>query len=106
MYIVHTKNGKLTGMTGSIVTEFEAPETYEAKPSLPAQKAVSLALRHVGATLYAWQDAAFEAAYKKQMGPRATYAPKAGLVWFSDEVDLSPRDLRLAYKIDVYALQP
>ncbi len=38
--------------------------------------------------------------------PNASYLPKPSLVWYSPTDDVSPRELRLCYKVDVYARQP
>ncbi len=105
-YIVHTKNGKVTGMSGSIITDFDAEGDHPSRASVNAQAAIAAALKQVNAQRYAWQDASFEAAYKQQMGAAATYAPKATLAWFSDDKDVNPRAIRLAYKIDIYAIAP
>ena len=37
---------------------------------------------------------------------KATYLPKASLVWYSPADDVSSREMRLCYKVDVYATQP
>ncbi len=106
MYVAHTKNGKLTGMSGAIVLDFEAMGEHPDKASLTAEKAVSLAMKQVAAQRYAWQDAAMEKALQKQIGAGASYTPKATLVWFNSSNDVSPRDLRLSWKVDIYAIQP
>src|SRR5262249_17771750 len=55
----------------------------------------------------AWQDAGMEQRLKMQAGnANASYAPKASLVWYSSTDDVSPRELRLCYKVDVYAREP
>ena len=106
MYVVHTKGGKITGASGSIITDWDNEGTRPDKASLTAQTAITAAIKQVGATEYAWQNARFEAAYKQQKGALATYAPKPTLAWFSDDDDVNPRALRLAYKVDIYALAP
>jgi Zn-dependent metalloprotease len=80
--------------------------THRYRHYRPAQ-AIEIAIRQVNAQLYMWQDAGMEQQIKNQMGNAgASYAPTATLVWFNDGDEISPRDLRLAFKVDVYAKQP
>jgi len=54
-----------------------------------------------------WQDAGMEQRLKEQTrNALASYAPAATLVWYNGGDEINPRDLRLAYKVDVYAKQP
>ncbi len=107
MYIIHTKNGKMTGMSGEIIVDFDEPGNYSSTASLSARQAINAALNSIKAKLYMWQDAEMEQRIKDQTGnAKATYAPTAKLVWYSPTENLSPRDLRLAYKVDVYAKEP
>lgn len=107
MYIIHSKNGKLTGMSGEIIVDFDE---YSNQPSLARindRQAIDAAISNVKAKLYMWQDAAMEQRIKDQAGDvKASYAPTVKLVWYSPTDNLSPRDLRLAYKVDVYAKEP
>ena len=107
MYIAHVKNGKLSKLSGEIVIDFDESNDYSPVPALSSAQAIEFALRNVNAQVYMWQDAGMEQRIKDQMGnPQATYAPTATLVWFNDGDEISPRDLRLAYKVDVYAKLP
>lgn len=107
MYIVHTKNGVLTGMSGSIVIDFDKQMEQRSLNTLTEKKAIDLAIKHVAAQKYAWQDADMQTGLKNQTGDmNATYAPTASLVWYSPGDEINPRQLRLCYKVDVYALQP
>ena len=107
MYIIHSKNALLKSLTGSIVTEFDPLMENRMSAKLSPASAISSAIKKVNAKLYAWQDAAMEARIKAQTGNlKATYAPTVSLVWFSATDNISPRDLRLCYKVDVYARVP
>src|ERR1044072_8050709 len=107
MYLAHVKNGKLSKLTGEIVIEFDESNDYSPVPALSSVQAIDIAIKKVNAQVYVWQDAGMEQRIKDQMGnARASYAPTATLVWFNDGDEISPRDLRLAYKVDVYAKQP
>lgn len=107
MYIVHTKNGVLKSLGGSIVTDFDQSITSRTAQKISKTDAINIAVKHVGASVYAWQDPGMEQRIKMQKNDKnATYAPKASLVWYSPNDDVSSRELRLCYKVDVYARQP
>jgi len=107
MYVAHVKGGKLSKLSGEIVVDFDESNDYSPVPAISANHAIDIAVKKVNAQLYMWQDAGMEQRIKEQMGNTlGTYAPTATLVWFNDGDEIRPRDLRLAYKVDVYAKQP
>ncbi|HYV92691.1 MAG TPA: M4 family metallopeptidase [Chitinophagales bacterium] len=107
MYIIHTKNGLITGMSGSMVMDFDSQMPSRFAVQVQKPKAIAGAVSHVGATKYMWQDAAMEQRAKLVTNDQhASYYPKAELVWYNAGDEINPRELRLAYKVDVYALQP
>ncbi len=107
MFIIHTKNGLLKSLGGSIVTDFDPLMDERSGAKISAEQSVTAAVNYVHAKVYAWQDAEMEQRIKMQTGnANATYLPKTSLVWYSPTDDVSPRELRLCYKVDVYARQP
>ncbi|MBE7174123.1 MAG: M4 family metallopeptidase [Williamsia sp.] len=107
MYIVHTQRGLLKAAGGSIVTDFTASQAQlRTAAGLSPQQAVDAALQWVHAQKWAWQDAAFEQDLKEEKGPRASYYPVATKVWYGGQQEINPAQLKLAYKVDVYSLQP
>jgi bacillolysin len=107
MYIVHTKSGKITGMSGTIVTDFDTQMDTRSAASVTGIAAVKTAIKYMNAKKYAWEDPTMEERIKLRKGDaKATYYPAVERVWFSSEDDVSPRELRLCYKVDVYSLQP
>lgn len=107
MFIIHTKNGLLKSLGGSIVTDFDPLMDERGATRVSEVNAIANAVKYVHAKVYAWQDADMEQRIKIQTGnPNASYLPKASLVWYSPTDDVSPRELRLCYKVDVYARQP
>ena len=107
MFIIHTKNGLLKSLGGSIVTDFDPLMDERSGARISAAQSVTSAVNYVHAKVYAWQDADMEQRIKIQTGnANATYLPKTSLVWYSPTDDVSPRELRLCYKVDVYARQP
>jgi Zn-dependent metalloprotease len=107
MYIVHVKNGMITGLSGEIAVDFNDTRTYETSAALSERQGISVALKKVAAREYMWQDAHMEQRLKEQTrNPAASFAPNAALVWFNEGEGINPRNLRLAYKVDVYAKEP
>lgn len=107
MFTVHVRKGMITGMDGEIVTEFDPQNTQSSLAKLSSQEAINAAIAKVQAKLYAWQDEGMEQRIKEQKGDaKATYAPATKLVWYNAGENISPRDLRLAYKVDIYAREP
>ncbi len=107
MYVVHTKNNKALSLSGSIVTDFDAAMSSRISDKVSTKQALEAALKYVNAEEYMWQDPAKENQVKAEKNdPAATYYPSVSKVWYNDGEDISPKDLRLAYKIDIYAKQP
>lgn len=107
MYLVHTKDNLITGLSGSIITDFETNMAERNVTSLSPNQAIHYALQSVNAIQYMWQDGSSEQSLKAQTGKSdATYFPAAELVWYNTGVEADPRGLRLAYKVDVYAKEP
>jgi bacillolysin len=107
MCVVHTMNGLLKGMTGKIILDFDPIIQKRSTASISALQAVEIAMRYVHAQLYAWKDDNMERSIKMQTGNKnASYTPAPKLVWYSPSENLNPRALRLAYKIDLYAIKP
>ena len=81
MYIIHTKNGLLKSLGGSIVTDFDPLMDDRSAQKFSTSEAISIAVKYVGAKLYAWQDAGMEQRIKEQTNnAKASYHQKQ--VWF------------------------
>lgn len=107
MYIIHTKNGLLKSLGGSIVADFDPLMDQRSSQRISNIQAINTAVQYVNAKVYAWQDEGMEQRIKEQTNnPNASYKPKASLAWYSPTDDVSPRELRLCYKVDVYAREP
>ncbi len=103
MYILHTKNGKVISMNGELLTDISTG----AFASVNESAALAHALSAVNATVYMWQIPAEENYIReKEKNPAATYFPKGELVYVTPAGKLSSRNLRLAWKFDVYAHEP
>lgn len=107
MFLFHTVNNKLMSMGGEMIIEFSKTNRYPTTAIIPAGNVLNIAMRNIGAKQYAWQNGEWEKALKIQLNnPNATYKPTAKLVWYNTGDEISPNDLRLAYRVEVYALQP
>ncbi|MFN8252376.1 MAG: M4 family metallopeptidase [Ferruginibacter sp.] len=105
VYIMHVKGGALTMQNGQWVKDF--PSGLVASPVLSAEAALSSAKKFVGAKTYKWELASEEAFLKREQNdPAASFYPKAELVYYSGEEAVVPSELRLAYKLDIYAQLP
>src|SRR5205085_6625587 len=95
------------GMSGVIVTDFSADMPQKAMAKISMQNAIIAAVKFVGAKKYAWQDAVMEHRIKFELSDeKASYAPVAKLVWYNTGKQVNAPELRLAFKVDVYAKEP
>jgi Zn-dependent metalloprotease len=107
MYVVSVKDGKIVALSGSIITDFKAGISSLNVARIDDRQAIANALNHVGASIYVWQIPAMEKNLKDGMkDPSASYYPVAEKCWYyaGDQVD--SRNLRLAYRVDVFAEEP
>ncbi|QQS73062.1 MAG: M4 family metallopeptidase [Flavobacteriales bacterium] len=102
---VHSQNGQLRSMNGELLSA--KVTTGDRTPSLDPQAAIESAERYVGATSYMWGSPEMEAFIKReQHDPEASFKPKAELVYYPLAFPKLTGELRLVYKLDVYALSP
>ncbi len=93
---IHSFNGDFFDITNATST-----------PSIGEQTAIDVALAKIGAKQYRWEAENLEARLKERTGnPDASYYPHAHLVYVPDALDFQKADFRLAYKIEVYAIDP
>ena len=93
---VQTLNGKLTRRLATSVT---AKITEEA--------AIENALQYLPANRYMWENEAAEQMLKKiKRSPSATYYPQPELVLVDPAFSQMASEYRLAYSMEVYAMQP
>lgn len=104
-YVVHVKDGAVVSENGKWIKDF--PSTLGSTPMILKETALAAATSEIGAQSYKWQVPSDEAFIKQeQNNAKASYLPKAELVFFSGETDVVPSALRLAYKLDIYAAFP
>jgi bacillolysin len=95
-YSMHSKNGKITSMSG----EFYDIKNVNTTPSLSPQAALSRAMQQIGAKQYLWENQAEANAmnYAKPQGELVI------LPVF--DTDGKATSFKLAYKFDIYATAP
>ncbi|WP_228438962.1 M4 family metallopeptidase [Chryseobacterium pennae] len=105
MMSVQTKDGKIVGQSGKWV--LKVSQGIEKKSNISENIALQNALAFVGADQYKWQNKEDEEFIKKELkDDNASFAPKGELVYYSEPTDEKLRDLKLAYKFDIYAEKP
>jgi len=102
-YLTHEKDGNLVSANGIWLDNINV----NATPKINEQKALKMAMKHIGASVYKWQVAEEESVLKTESNnTNATYYPKGELVIISKDFDFQKRDMRLCYKFDVFAQAP
>jgi Zn-dependent metalloprotease len=102
-FLVHEKDGKVYLAHGDIVAGLQ----IETAPALSEQQALRLALDHIGAQAYMWEDPGNEAfLQREQNDPAATFFPKGQLLVSAGHEARAAGDFHLAYRFDLYAEKP
>ncbi len=95
MYIVHVKAGKIAGLSGNLLKGFGVDLQRRSAALLSGEAARTTALEAVKAT-----------AYQTDPDPIHSTTLSPELVWYCESRLHNPRQLQLAYKVDVYAIEP
>lgn len=104
---VLVKNNKVISQNGEWFKSAKSSSANDRKAGISEANALSSALSYVGANSYKWQDATEEAFLKTETNNKsATYYPKGKLVYYSDPSNLDAKNLKLAYKFEIYASEP
>ncbi len=103
IYLIHEKNHTVKQANGKLVHDLK----LSTKPALTEAEALKAALTHLNAILYAWEDAAHEQSIKQVKNQDdATFYPKGELVIVDPEFKQQAANHHLAYKFDIYAIEP
>ncbi len=103
MLIVHTLKGRIISLNGDYYPGLS--DVFQSNFS--ESEALRKAIDAIGASKYAWEDLPMESMIKyidNQLS--ATYYPKGELVYISKNNSLKVEDFRLAYKFNLYAMEP
>lgn len=91
-YTVHSRNNIIESISG----EFKSINKVDIKPSIPVENAIEKAKAFVNAKKYMWEE-------------NKEYAPTAELVIVAADYEMksdATLEMVLAYKVDVYAVEP
>jgi len=103
VYLMHEKDALVTHANGNLIKGLNISTT----PSIPEAAALEIALQHTGATLYAWEEDSYEYALKQaKNNSAATFYPSGELVIIDPQLTQQAANCSLAYKFDIYAVQP
>jgi Zn-dependent metalloprotease len=98
-YSLHSKNGKLTSMSG----EYYDIKNAATTPSISKTTAFKKAVNHIGASKYLWEN-------PENASKIGYYKPEGELVFLPSMIDQGEKNtdqkVRLAYKFDIYATSP
>jgi Zn-dependent metalloprotease len=98
-YSLHSKNGKLTSMSG----EYYDIKNAATTPSISRETAFKKAVNHIGASKYLWEN-------PENASKIGYYKPEGELVFLPSMIDQGKKNtdqkVRLAYKFDIYATSP
>ncbi|MEZ4930655.1 MAG: M4 family metallopeptidase [Saprospiraceae bacterium] len=101
--LVHEKDGYVKTVNGRLATRLQTVSS----PKISSAKAVEKALAYLPAERYMWESDEEERLLKRVTNdPTATHFPKPELVLLDPTFDLLSENMRLAYSLTVYAMQP
>ncbi len=103
IYLMHEKNNRVQHANGKLVHDLD----LSTSPALSEASALQAALAHVDATLYAWDEPTHERSLKEvKKRTDATFYPSGDLVILDPDFKQKAANHRLAYKFDIYAVEP
>lgn len=101
--ILHEKNGVVTYANGMLIQNFYRPFT----PTVRSEEAIATAILNTRATQYAWENESLEQDLKMvRNDEKATYYPTPRLVFFDPQFSSVAGNYRLAYEVDIFAIEP
>jgi len=103
IYLMHEKNNQVKTANGGLVHDLD----MTTSPGLTEAAALQSALAHIDAEVYAWDDPAHEKMMREvKEKSDATFYPSGDVVIINPTFQLEAANYRLAYKFDIYAVQP
>lgn len=103
VFVIHELNEKPVSGNGYIIQGLKT----DTENPIRADKALELSLKHVPSVKYAWEDTESENTLKLlKNNPEASAFPKPVLVIFDNAYGKNPENYRLAYKTEIYSLEP
>ncbi|MFN8395333.1 MAG: PKD domain-containing protein [Bacteroidia bacterium] len=97
--VVHESGGRLVALNGDLY----GVQVKGVEPRLKAEEAMARALDHFKADRYMWENGGMKTRFDAS---RLRYLPQPELVWGPVGQQLRSNHFRLAWKMDVYAMEP
>ncbi len=102
-YLLHEKDGKIQVANGQTTPFLDLDPT----PNFSDAAALQILLNEVNAEKYAWEENEMETMLKEvEQNAEATYCPKSELVWIDPTFENETENYKLAYKFDVFSIEP
>ncbi|RMG68672.1 MAG: peptidase M4 family protein, partial [Bacteroidetes bacterium] len=104
VWMVHSYGGRAVKANGLLPEQ----RNVSTSPTLTRQEALALALQHMGALTYMWEDAGSEAALQHaRHDEQASFYPEPELLIADTDWDpANETPYQLVWKVDVYAAEP
>lgn len=107
LYTLHNRRGIIESMSGDFA---RIPTTLDTNPTIAEKAALGIAISHVGARRYMWEEADMtKGALSDKNGVGSVSLPSGKLVVVHSSQSndwLLPRLYVLAWKFDIYAIEP
>ena len=101
--LIHEKDGNVQTLNGRLIKNL----WLNTQPDISKEKALQIALDHIQADKYMWEDKEAEALLKSiKKDIEATFYPDVELVIADKNYLQNSKDYRLVYKLTIYAAEP
>ncbi|MCB0275863.1 MAG: M4 family metallopeptidase, partial [Calditrichaeota bacterium] len=101
-YVLHQSGDQVFKANGFLVKN----PGENPRPEIDSTTALQLAIAHIGARRYMWENPENEAMLRRESGSGASFYPAGHLIWSRIESTREGADYRLAYRFDIYAEEP
>jgi len=102
-YVIRANNNNIINVSGKLMKL----NNISTKPALFPEVALSLTTKKLNHKTYAWQNHQYQQLIKKiKRDNSATFFPKVELVLIDSSFQNNSENLKLAYKMDIYSIEP
>lgn len=101
-FIIHETNGIVESANGFIFKHMN----LGIVPAISKELALELLLEEIDAQKYAWEDEQHEQMAKKANSQKPSYYPSGELVIIEKDFDFNKNNFIMAYKFDVFSIEP
>lgn len=99
----HVINNKVIAINGDALSETEISPQF----LITENQAFNIALNYIKADTYAWENSSYEKMLKEfKNDENATFFPKGVKIICTEKPDFKNKNLKSAYKFDIYSLKP